>query len=53
MIGVSKTDFRAILRFLDVLSVPRDTSIKEREIARRAALLKRKLRRKEEYDGRD
>ena len=46
MIEVSNTDFKAVLRFLDALSVPRDDSIKERELSRRAALLKKKLRRK-------
>lgn len=46
MIEVSKSDFKAILRFLDILSVPRGRSIKEVEIARKAMLLYKKLRRK-------
>lgn len=46
MIEVSNTDFKAVLHFLDVLSHTRGESIREREIARKAALLNKKLNRK-------
>ena len=45
---ISNADFQAVLRFLDVLSLARGSTIKERENARKAALLAKKLKRKDE-----
>ena len=44
---VSNADFQAVLRLLDTFSLARGTAIRERENARKACLLARKLRRNE------
>ena len=46
MIEVSNSDFGAILRLLDALSRTKGDSIREKEAARKATLLVKKLRRK-------
>jgi len=45
---ISNADFKAVLRLLDALSLARGSSLKERENARKATLLCKKLRRKDE-----
>jgi len=44
---ISNADFQTVLRLLDKLSLARGTTVKERENARKAALLVKKLRRNE------
>lgn len=43
---ISNADFQAVLRLLDALSLARGSSIRERENARKAGLLAKKLKRK-------
>lgn len=43
---LSNTDFNAVLRLLDALSRTKGDTIRERENAREAALLTRKLKKK-------
>lgn len=50
MIPISNTDFKAILRLLEAYSHTKGGSIREKENARKAALLTRKLKRRD--DGR-
>lgn len=45
---ISNADFRSVLRLLDVLSRTTGTGIRERENARKAALLARKLKRNDD-----
>ena len=44
---ISNADFRAVLRLLDALSLARGSTVRERENARKATLLLRKLKRKD------
>ena len=44
---ISEADFQAVLRLLDALSLARGSTVRERENARKAALLARKLKRKD------
>ena len=46
MVPISNADFRTVLRLLDTLSLARGETIKERETARKAGLLVKKLKRK-------
>lgn len=46
MIPVSNADFHSVIRLLDKLSLARGTTVKEREDARKAGLLAKKLKRK-------
>lgn len=48
MIEISNADFKAVLRLLDTLSLAKGETVKERESARKATLLSRKLKRKDE-----
>ena len=48
MIEISNADFQAVLRLLDALSLARGSTIKEKENARKAGLLVKKLKRKDE-----
>jgi len=43
---ISNADFQAVLRFLDILSLARGSTVRERETARKAGLLAKKLKRK-------
>lgn len=43
---ISNADFSAVLRLLDALSKTNGVTLRERENARKAALLKRKLKKK-------
>ena len=45
---LSHADFQAVLRLLDTLSLARGSTVRERENARKAALLARKLKRNDE-----
>ena len=45
---ISNADFQAVLRLLDTLSLARGATVRERENARKAALLARKLKRNDE-----
>ena len=45
---LSNADFYSVLRLLDALSLARGSTVKERENARKAALLAKKLKRKDE-----
>ena len=45
---ISNADFQAVLRLLDALSLARGSTVRERENARKAALLAKKLKRKDE-----
>lgn len=47
MKAISNADFQAVLRLLDALSLARGSTVRERENARKAALLSRKLKRKD------
>lgn len=47
MKSISNADFRSVLRLLEALSLARGTTVKEKENARKAALLARKLKRNE------
>ena len=47
---ISNADFNAVLRLLGALSVARCSTVRERENARKAALLTRKLKRKDERE---
>lgn len=47
MIPVSNADFHSVIRLLDKLSLARGTTVKEREDARKAWLLVKKLKRKD------
>ena len=44
---ISNADFYSVLRLLDALSLARGSSVRERENARKAKLLVKKLRRNE------
>ena len=44
---ISNADFHAVLRLLEALSLARGSTIREKENARKAALLARKLKKKE------
>ena len=46
MKSISNADFLSVLRLLDALSLARGSTIKERENARKAALLSKKLKKK-------
>lgn len=48
MKAVSNADFKAVLRLLDALSRTKGETIREKEDARKATLLARKLRKKDE-----
>lgn len=48
MIPISNADFQSVLRLLETLSLARGSTIKERENARKAGLLLKKLRKKNE-----
>jgi hypothetical protein len=45
---VSNTDFKAVLRLLDALSRTKGETVREKENARKAWLLAKKLRKKDE-----
>ena len=47
---ISNADFLSVLRLLDSLSRRQGTNIREKEDARKAALLKRKLKKKLLHD---
>lgn len=47
---ISEADFQAVLRLLDALSLARGSTLRERENARKAALLAKKLKRKDERE---
>lgn len=46
MVPISKADFQSVLRLLDALARTKGDSLREREDARKARLLVRKLKRK-------
>lgn len=48
---ISNADFQAVLRLLDTFSLARGSTVRERENARKAALLARKLKRKDEKES--
>jgi len=48
VIPISNTDFKSVLRLLDALSRTKGDSIRERENARKAKLLHKKLRKKDD-----
>ena len=50
MIPISKADFSSVLRLLDALSRRPGLNIREKEDARKAALLSKKLKRKIRHD---
>ena len=43
---ISNADFKAVLRLLDTFSLARGETVRERENARKAGLLSKKLKRK-------
>lgn len=45
---LSNADYSSVLRLLEALSLTRGATVKEKEDARKAALLKKKLKRKDE-----
>ena len=47
MVPISNADFRSVLRLLEALSLARGETIKEKEAARKAWLLVKKLKRKD------
>ena len=47
MKAVSNTDFKAVLRLLDALSRTKGETVREKEDARKAGLLAKKLKRKD------
>ena len=47
MVPISNADFRSVLRLLEALSLARGSTIKEKEAARKAWLLVKKLKRKD------
>ena len=49
-VSISDADFASVLRLLDSLSRRQGTTVKEREDARKAALLTKKLKRKDERE---
>lgn len=50
---ISNADFQAVLRLLDTLSLAKGSTLKERENARKATLLSRKLKKKNENTKRN
>lgn len=46
MVPISNADFRSVLRLLEALSLARGSTVKEKEAARKAWLLVKKLKRK-------
>lgn len=48
MKAISNADFASVLRLLEALSLARGSTIRERENARKAALLAKKLRKKDD-----
>ncbi len=46
MIEISNTDFQTVLRLLGILSLARGNTVKEKENARKAGLLVKKLNKK-------
>ena len=47
---ISNADFQTVLRLLNELSLARGSTVKERENARKAGLLVKKLKRKDEKE---
>ena len=45
---ISDADYASVLRLLEALSLARGSTVREKENARKAALLKKKLQRKDD-----
>lgn len=45
---ISDADYASVLRLLEALSLARGSTVREKENARKAALLKKKIKRKDE-----